>query len=130
LNPEPTTAVRTLLVRCPEEKQSGRCIDSFTNESALKKRSPRPIRHNEKVQRHMKKVLAIKTPVGGIVQIIPRDDSETAVGLSWREQVLSEAEKEASRLYLFDEGFIEHAIGSLEPDIEIQRFLKGIIDLN
>ena len=78
----------------------------------------------------MKKVLAIKTPVGGIVQIIPRDDSETAVGLSWREQVLSEAEKEASRLYLFDEGFIEHAIGSLEPDIEIQRFLKGIIDIN
>jgi hypothetical protein len=31
---------------------------------------------------------------------------------------------------LFDEGFIEHAVGSLEPDVEIQRFLKGIIDLN
>ena len=60
----------------------------------------------------MKKVLAIKTPVGGIVQIIPREDSETAVGLSWRETILSEVEKEASRLYLFDEGFIEHAIGS------------------
>ena len=36
--------------------------------------------------------------------------------------------KEASRLYLFDEGFIEHAVGTLEPDIEIQRFLKEIID--
>ena len=78
----------------------------------------------------MKKVLAIKTPVGGIVHIIPRDDSETAVGLSWRELVLSDAEKEASRLYLFDEGFIEHATGSLEPDVEIQRFLKGIVDIN
>ena len=78
----------------------------------------------------MKKVLAIKTPVGGIVQIIPRDDSETAVGLSWRELVLSDAEKEASRLYLFDEGFIEHATGSLEPDVEIQRFLKGIVEIN
>jgi hypothetical protein len=78
----------------------------------------------------MKKVLAIKTPVGGIVQIIPRDDSETAVGLSWRELVLSDAEKEASRLYLFDEGFIEHAAGSLEPDVEIQRFLKGIVEIN
>jgi hypothetical protein len=78
----------------------------------------------------MKKVLAIKTPVGGIVQIIPRDDSDTAVGLSWREPVLSDAEKEASRLYLFDEGFIEHAVGSLEPDIEIQRFLRDIIDTN
>jgi hypothetical protein len=78
----------------------------------------------------MKKVLAIKTPVGGIVQIIPRDDSDTAVGLSWREVVLSDAEKEASRLYLFDEGFIEHAAGSLEPDLEIQRFLRDIIDAN
>lgn len=78
----------------------------------------------------MKKVLAIKTPVGGIVQIIPRDDSETAVGLSWREVILSDAVKEASRLYLFDEGFIEHAAGTLEPDIEIQRFLRDIADTN
>jgi hypothetical protein len=76
----------------------------------------------------MKKVLAIKTPVGGIVQIIPREDSETAVGLSWREMILSDAVKEASRLYLFDEGFIEHAVGSLEPDAEIQRFLREILD--
>ncbi|MBV8143084.1 MAG: hypothetical protein JOZ60_13680 [Verrucomicrobia bacterium] len=76
----------------------------------------------------MKKVLAIKTPVGGIVQIIPRADSDTAVGLSWREGVLSDAEKEASRLYLFDEGFIEHATGSLEPDLDIQRFLRDFID--
>jgi hypothetical protein len=78
----------------------------------------------------MKRVLAIRTPVGGIVQIIPREDSETAVGLSWRETILSDAEKEASRLYLFDEGFIEHAVGSLEPDIEIQRLLKEILDTN
>jgi hypothetical protein len=77
----------------------------------------------------MKKVLAIKTPVGGIVQIIPRDDSENAVGLSWREQLLSDVQKEASRLYLFDEGFIEHAVGSLERDIEIERFLKSITDI-
>jgi hypothetical protein len=87
-------------------------------------------RNNKKIEAHMKKVLAIKTPVGGIVQIIPRDDSDTAVGLSWRELALSDAEKEASRLYLFDEGFIEHAVGSLEPDIEIQRFLRDIIDIN
>jgi len=78
----------------------------------------------------MKKVLAIKTPVGGIVQIVPREDSETAVGLSWRETILSDAVKEASRLYLFDEGFIEHAVGSLEPDIEIERFLREICDTN
>jgi len=78
----------------------------------------------------MKKVLTIKTPIGGIVQIIPREDSDTAVGLSWREVVLGDVEKEASRLYLFDEGFIEHAVGSLEPDIEIQRFLRGIVDLS
>jgi len=78
----------------------------------------------------MKKVLAIKTPVGGIVQIIPREDSETAVGLSWRETILSESEKEASRLYLFDEGFIEYAIGTLEPDLEIERFLREICDTN
>jgi hypothetical protein len=78
----------------------------------------------------MKKVLAIKTPVGGIVQIIPREDSETAVGLSWIETILSEVEKEASRQYLFDEGFIEHAIGALEPDIEIERFLREICDTN
>jgi hypothetical protein len=78
----------------------------------------------------MKKVLAIKTPVGGIVQIIPREDSETAVSLSWREVILSEIEKEASRLYLFDEGFIEQAIGRLEPDGEIERFLREISDTN
>jgi hypothetical protein len=76
----------------------------------------------------MKRVLAIKTPVGGIVQIIPREDSETAVGLSWREMALSDAVKEASRLYLFDEGFIEHAIGSIELDAEIQHFLRQILD--
>jgi hypothetical protein len=78
----------------------------------------------------MKKVLAIQTPVGGIVQITPRDDSDTAVCLAWRKLILTEAEKEASRVYLFDEGFIEHAIGSLEPEIEIQRFLRDIVDLN
>jgi hypothetical protein len=78
----------------------------------------------------MKKVLTIKTPVGGIVQIIPREDSDTAVDLSWREVILGDVEKEASRLYLFDEGFIEHAVGSLEPDLEIQRFLRGIVDLS
>jgi hypothetical protein len=78
----------------------------------------------------MKKVLAIQTPVGGIVQITPRDDSDTAVFLAWRKLILTEAEKEASRVYLFDEGFIEHAIGSLEPEIEIQRFLRDIVDLN
>jgi hypothetical protein len=78
----------------------------------------------------MKRVLAIKTPVGGVVQIIPREDSETAVGLSWREAILSDAEKEASRLYLFDEGFIELAAGTLEPDIEIDRFLREILDTN
>ena len=71
----------------------------------------------------MKKVLEVKTPV----QIIPRKDSETAVGLSWRETILSDAEKEASRLYVFDEGSIEHVDGSLEPDIEIQRFLREIL---
>jgi hypothetical protein len=78
----------------------------------------------------MKKVLVIKTPIGGIVQIIPREDSETAVGLSWRETILSEVEKEASRRYLFDEGFIEHATGTLELDIEIERFLREIYDTN
>ena len=78
----------------------------------------------------MKKVLAVKTPVEGIVQIIPREDSETAVGLSWRETILSDAEKEASRLYLFDEGFIEHAVGTLEPDKEIERLLREIFDTN
>jgi hypothetical protein len=78
----------------------------------------------------MKKVLAVKTPIGGIVQIIPREDSDTAVGLSWRETILSEVEKEASRLYLFDEGFIEHAVGTLELDVEIERFLREIRDWN
>ena len=78
----------------------------------------------------MKKLLAIKTPVGGIVQIVPREDSETAVSISWRKAILSEIEKEASRLYLFDEGFIEQAIGRLEPDVEIERFLREICDTN
>jgi hypothetical protein len=43
---------------------------------------------------------------------------------------LTDAEKEASRLYLFDEGFIEHAAGTLEPDAEIERFLRGIPETN
>ena len=78
----------------------------------------------------MKKVLTIKTPVGGIVQIVPREHSETAVNISWREAILSEIEKEASRLYLFHEGFIEQVIGRLEPDVEIERFLREISDTN
>jgi hypothetical protein len=95
-----------------------------TQESVI----PSDEENHERIERQMKKVLAIKTPVGGIVQIIPRADSDTAVGLSWRELVLSDAKKEASRLYLFDEGFIEHAVGSLEPDVEVQRFLRDILD--
>ena len=76
----------------------------------------------------MKRVLAVRTPVGGVVQIVPCEQNGTAVALSWREGHLTDSEKEASRLYLFDEGFIEHAAGTLEPDIEIERFLKGIPD--
>jgi hypothetical protein len=78
----------------------------------------------------MKRVLAVKTPVGGVVQIVPCEQNGAAVALSWRDTPLTDAEKEASRLYLFDEGFIERAAGTLEPDIEIERFLKGISDTN
>jgi hypothetical protein len=73
----------------------------------------------------MKRVLAIKTPVGGLVQIIPCEQNGAAVALNWGE-ALTDAEKEASRLYLFDEGFIERAAGTLEPDVDVERFLKGI----
>jgi hypothetical protein len=77
----------------------------------------------------MKRVLAIKTPVGGVVHIIPREDTNTAVGLSWREQNLTDLEKEACRQYLLEEGFMEHAAGIIEPDAEIEQFLKEIPDI-
>ena len=77
----------------------------------------------------MKRVLAVKTPVGGVVQIVPCEQNGAAVALSWRETLLTNAEKEASRLYLFDEGFIELAAGTHEPDLDIEQFLRGIPDI-
>lgn len=77
----------------------------------------------------MKRVLVIKTPVGGIVHIIPREDTNTAVGLTWKERNLTDLEKEACRHYLLEEGFMEHAAGIIEPDAEIEQFLKEIPDI-
>jgi hypothetical protein len=100
-------------------------------ENVLKKYHIQPIQKLSAIRlAKMKRVLAVKTPVGGVVQIVPCENNGAAVALSWREAVLSDAEKEASRLYLFDEGFIERAAGTLEPDMEIERFLKGIPDSN
>jgi hypothetical protein len=78
----------------------------------------------------MKRVLAIRTPIGGVVHIIPREDTNTAVGLSWKEHNLTDIEKEACRQYLLEEGFMEQAAGVLEPDAEIERFIKDIPDIS
>jgi len=77
----------------------------------------------------MKRVLAIKTPIGGLVHIIPRENSGRAVGLTWKEQNLTEAAKEASRQYLLDEGFIELAVGIIELEADIEQFLREIPDI-
>jgi hypothetical protein len=77
----------------------------------------------------MKRVLAIKTPIGGVVHIIPREDSSRAVGLTWKERTLTEDAKEASRQYLLDEGFIELAVGIIELEADIEQFLKEIPDI-
>jgi hypothetical protein len=76
----------------------------------------------------MKRVLAIKTPIGGVVHIIPRENSGRAVGLTWKERNLAEATKEASRQYLLDEGFIELAVGIIELETDIEQFLREIPD--
>jgi len=78
---------------------------------------------------NMKRVLAIKTPIGGVVHIIPREDSSTAVGLTWKERNLTEAKKEASRQYLLEEGFMEHAVGIIELEADIEQLLKEIPDI-
>jgi hypothetical protein len=77
----------------------------------------------------MKRVLSIKTPIGGIVHIIPREDSSAAVGLTWKEQNLGEAEKEASRRYLLEEGFMELAVGIIELEADIEQFIREIPDI-
>jgi hypothetical protein len=86
-------------------------------------------KNSEPAKNEMKRVLAVQTPVGGVVHIVPCEQNGAAVALNWRSTLLTDAEKEASRLYLFDEGFIEHAAGTLEPDAEIERFLKGIPEI-
>jgi hypothetical protein len=68
-------------------------------------------------------------PIGGVVHIFPREDTNTAVGLTWRERNLTDLEKEACRQYLLQEGFIEYAAGTIELEPEIERFLKEISDL-
>jgi hypothetical protein len=78
---------------------------------------------------NMKRVLAIKTPVGGVVHIVPREDNSVAVGLTWKERNLTEVDKEASRQYLLDEGFMEHAVGIIELEADIQQFLREIPDI-
>jgi hypothetical protein len=77
----------------------------------------------------MKRVLAIKTPIGGVVHIIPRENSSRAVGLTWKERNLAKAAKESSRQYLLDEGFIELAVGIIELEADIEQFLKEIPDI-
>ena len=77
----------------------------------------------------MKRVLSIKTPIGGLVHIIPRNDSSAAVGLTWKERNLSETEKEASRQYLLEEGFMELAVGIIELEADIEQFLREIPDI-
>ena len=77
----------------------------------------------------MKRVLAIKTPIGGVVHIIPRENSSRAVGLTWKERNLAEAAKEASRQYLLDEGFIELAVGIIEVEADVEQFLREIPDI-
>jgi len=42
---------------------------------------------------------------------------------------LSEAKKEASRQYLLEEGFMELAVGIIELEAEIERFLREIPDI-
>jgi len=86
-------------------------------------------KNSKPAKNEMKRVLAVQTPVGGVVHIVPCEQNGAAVALTWRNALLTDAEKEASRLYLFDEGFIEHAAGTLEPDAEIERFLKGIPEI-
>ena len=77
----------------------------------------------------MKRVLAIKTPIGGVVHIIPREDNSRAVGLTWKERNLTEVAKEASRQYLLEEGFMELAVGIIELEAEIEQFLREIPDI-
>jgi hypothetical protein len=77
----------------------------------------------------MKRVLAIKTPIGGVVHIITPEDSSIAVGLTWKERNLTEATKQASRQYLLEEGFMEHAVGIIEVEADIEQFLKEIRDI-
>lgn len=77
----------------------------------------------------MKRVLVIKTPIGGVVHIIPREDCNTAVGLTWKEPNLTDLVKEACRQYLLGEGFMEHAAGTLELEAEIEQFLREIPDI-
>jgi hypothetical protein len=42
---------------------------------------------------------------------------------------LTEAKKEASRQYLLEEGFMEHAVGIIELEADIEQFLKEIPDI-
>jgi hypothetical protein len=95
----------------------------------LKNLSNWPIKNVKMAKANMKWVLAIRTPIGGIVHVIPREDSSTAVGLTWKKRNLTNIEKEASRQYLLDEGFIEHAIGLLELEADIEQFLREIPDV-
>jgi hypothetical protein len=108
------------------------CFFAFTGLAAvyrLKNSSFWPIKKYKGLKVNMKRVLSIKTPIGGIVHIVPREDTSTAVGLTWKERNLSEAEKKASRQYLLEEGFMELAVGIIELEADIERFLRGIRDV-
>jgi hypothetical protein len=97
--------------------------------SATKEPIPLVDKEIRRSKARMKRVLVIKTPVGGVVHIIPREDTNAAVGLTWKERNLTDLEKEACRQYLLEEGFMEHAAGIIEPDAEIEQFLKEIPDI-
>ena len=72
----------------------------------------------------MEKYLRIHTSMGGFVRIEPATGN-----LYWERDDIDSARKQYAEKYLAIEGFIEQAIGALdpEPDSEVKAMLDSIL---
>jgi hypothetical protein len=74
--------------------------------------------------RSMEKYLRVHTSMGGFVRI------EVATGnLGWEREDLDPVKRQYAKNYLVIEGFVEQAIGALDPvpDHEVKAMLDSIV---
>jgi len=106
------------------ERESAGCRADSSTFLALQRLTIKIGMNLASVGRPMEKYLRVYTSIGGFVRIEP-----TTGNLCWEREDLEPVKKQCAKKYLAIEGFIEQAIGALdpEPDSEVIAMLDSIV---